>query len=156
MKPPSPEVLDALQECLRFERTAFEYLHDLEHAMERRGWKKIEKRLDKWVDRARERRHRLIKRIYEYDAIPNPDSDSYKVTFDPAEMFADIKDFAAAAIETYDKAIVVLFDAEAFGKPLGTLKKNLACNQHVFLKCEQILQQIESLGGAAEYLSEQF
>lgn len=155
MKVPSPDILDALQQCLRIERTAFEYLHDLEHAMERRGWRLLEKRLDKWVDHARCRRHRLIKRIYEYDEIPNPDSDRYEVQFVPSEMFASIRDFATEAIATYTESTKVLFDAEVFGKPLMTLKRNLSSNQKMLLHCEQILQQIKSLGGDAEYLSEQ-
>lgn len=123
--------------------------------MERRGWKHIEKRLDKWVDHARERRHRLIKRIYEYDAIPDPASDTYKVKFAPSEIFADIRDLAAETIDIYTSGIKTLFDSETFGKPLMTLKKNLACNQKMLLHCEQVLGQIESLGGDSEYLSEQ-
>jgi hypothetical protein len=155
MKPPSPDVLNALQECLRYERTAFEYFHDLEHAMERRGWKELEKLLDKWVDKARRRRHRLIKRIYEYDAIPDPASDSYEIEFLPSKFLDSIQDLAQSAIDCYTKGIPVLFDAKAFGKPLKTMMLNLKCNQALLLSCEQILQQIETLGGDAAYLAEQ-
>lgn len=155
MKPPSPEVLQCLQDCLRDERTAFEYFHDQEHQFERLGWKCLEHKLDCWVEAARKRRHRLIKRIYEYDAIPSPESDSYIVGSAPSHVFADILDFTQSIMECYGKGIQVLMKAEAFGKPLKTLFRNLACNQHVLLECEKIVQQIKTLGGDAEYLSEQ-
>lgn len=159
MKPPNDDVVQAIQDCLRHERTAIEYFHDMERAAKRRGWKEIKKRFDKWVARAKCRRHELLDVLYEYDTVPDPASDTYEMPFpdfEPTKVFSDVRDFFQSAIDCYNKGIPILYEAGVFGKPLSALDCNLKGNECGLLKCEQILGMIKDLGGDEEYLAEQF
>lgn len=140
-----PGVVDVLNACLRFERTGFEMAHDQEHAFERLGYRKLECNFDKKVDVIRTKRHRLIKRLYRFDVIPDPQSDVYDVSFDVVEAFTNLLDLEKQAADVYADGVQTCFDA---GDPTsaGLLAKNLKQTDKMIAQIESKLKQIETLG----------
>jgi len=72
MQAVSQSVTDALQAVLMIERAAMSQFHDQEHMEEYKENGKLEKWFDGLGDDSRDRRRRLLRRLFSVDAIPNP------------------------------------------------------------------------------------
>jgi len=62
-------IIDALQDLLSREATFMECTHTQEHYWQSRGYKKLKKWFDSLVSDSRDRKRRLIDRLFQYDGV---------------------------------------------------------------------------------------
>lgn len=145
-------VIVALNECLVYERTAIEGVHDQEHAFERQHYKKLSKWFNARVADARKKRRRLLRRIFELDDIPDLTSELYLVTLDVTAAFKAYLDSANATLDCYIKGIDVAESVKDYAT-VCVFYKNMKTTSCLIAKTEAKLRQIESIG-KPEFLAE--
>lgn len=141
----NPDVISTLNACLRIERTAHEGVHDQEHAFERKGYDKLGEWFDKRVQDAREKRRKLLDRLFELESIPGQDSDPYPVSFEPVDAFTTYQTLSQQALQAYIVAIQTAAAASDFATEI-ILRKNLRLTSKLLAKTEAKLAELQKLG----------
>jgi bacterioferritin (cytochrome b1) len=101
----APEVVDALNACLRAERTLHEGLRDHQHVFNRHGNEQFAYFCKEQYDCSRQRADNLICRILELDELPNQQSDVYPIVTSPLEAINNLIDAFEQELRGYSQAV---------------------------------------------------